>query len=132
MRKHPKGYWTQRGVMPRWTLIGAYVLITLVFVVTAKWSHDASVKASQAAVEIQSQRVAAVRMSCQDQNRRHDETIATLDKLIAQVPGSRRQRAKESRNSTVLLINALAPKRDCEAVVRAAVKTPPPAKNLPK
>ena len=71
--------------------------------------------------EIQDERARSVRASCQEVNDRHDTTIATLDKLLAKLPPSQRARAKSSRDGTVLLIEALAPKRNCEALVRRTV-----------
>lgn len=73
------------------------------------------------ALEIQDERARSVRDSCEEVNRRHDSTIATLDKLLAKLPPSQRGRAKSNRDGTVLLIEALAPKRDCEALVRRTV-----------
>jgi len=39
--------------MPRWSLILAYVIVTLTFMVTANWSHDASVKATHSSATAQ-------------------------------------------------------------------------------
>jgi hypothetical protein len=50
---------------------------------------------------------------------RHDNVIATLDRLIReQPPGARKRRAVRNRAQTVALLEALAPKRDCEHLVR--------------
>lgn len=75
--------------------------------------------------QIQQSRAASVRLTCQEQNARHDRTIATLDQVIGKLPpGTERDRAARNRQSTILLIDALAPKRDCEAWVRRLVGRP--------
>lgn len=70
---------------------------------------------------IQAERRASVLRNCHDQNQRHWNTIATLDELIAQAPPARRAQAAASRRYTVLLIQALAPLQDCDALVKRAV-----------
>jgi hypothetical protein len=56
---------------------------------------------------------------CREGNVRHDDVIATLDRLIReQPPGARKRRAVRNRAQTVALLEALAPKRDCEHLVR--------------
>jgi len=78
----------------------------------------------------QTSRESSVRVTCREQNDRHDQTIATLDRLLEQADrdatAQRRRQLREGRASTVLLIDALAPKRDCEQRVRqlAGVETP--------
>jgi hypothetical protein len=69
--------------------------------------------------DIQDSRVAFTAESCRQQNMRHDVTIRKLDQLIADLPpGTQKRRARRGRESTVALIDALAPERDCRAVVR--------------
>lgn len=73
--------------------------------------------------QIQDQRFVAVRSNCLDVNQRHDDTIEKLDGLIAKLPAAQRERAKTSRAGTVLLINALAPKRaNCAAYAYSIVR----------
>lgn len=69
-----------------------------------------------ALLSISSSRKEGVRLNCAQQNERHDTTIRRLDALIADIPpGSpRRIRAEEGRAGTVALIDALAPKFDCD------------------
>lgn len=66
---------------------------------------------------IQASRRDSILISCRQTNERHDRTIRTLDRLlaarVATANASERRRLRESRTSTVLLIEALAPKRDC-------------------
>jgi hypothetical protein len=75
---------------------------------------------------IQGERERTIRANCQETNRRYDKAITTLDRLIAEAPPERRTRAREGRAGTVLLIDALVPKRDCMAVVKRSVGSPPP------
>ena len=88
------------------------------------------IRANQHRVDqINAERARNVRLTCEDINRRHDQTIATLDAVILKRSKSekqsklRRQQIRQSRETTVLLINALTPKRDCDALVRNQVKT---------
>lgn len=66
---------------------------------------------------IQASRVEATLRACEEQNHRHNQTVAKLDMLIAKVPPDQRARAKASRDSTIALIDALVPVRDCDQVV---------------
>lgn len=74
---------------------------------------------------IQDEREKSIRMSCEETNARYDAAIGQLDRLIAQAPPERRARAREGRAGTVLLIDALVPKRDCDRVVDRSVRPPP-------
>lgn len=71
---------------------------------------------------IQNQREASIRAGCLEQNQRHDGTVSTLDMGIDSFPpGARRERAERSRRFTLSLIESLAPKRDCDALVRKSL-----------
>lgn len=72
--------------------------------------------------QIQQERSRFIRSSCESQNQRHDATIKTLNKLVAAASGQRKRRLVASRPGTTLLIKALVPKRDCDEVVRRAVR----------
>jgi hypothetical protein len=71
--------------------------------------------------QIQASRAESVRISCVEQNERHDGAIATLDTVIAaateDATPERIRQLEQSRASTVLLIEAVVPKRNCEARV---------------
>lgn len=70
------------------------------------------------AAQIQQQRRSTVSMNCRDQNGRHDATIGKLDEIIAGLPeGPEKDRAVANKASTVLLIDALVPKRNCRRVL---------------
>lgn len=70
--------------------------------------------------EIQRQRAENIMRDCVDQNNRHDKTVRTLDELLKKSGVSPARRAA-SRQTTVLLINALAPKQDCDKLVAKSV-----------
>lgn len=69
---------------------------------------------------IQQEREANIGRSCVDQNTRHDNTIRELDarlELASQtLSPAQRAQLEQSRDFTVALIDALAPRRDCAAV----------------
>lgn len=76
--------------------------------------------------QINRERAANIARSCREVNERHDATIRELDRLFAvRLRGadsqSERKRAQESRDGTVLLIDALAPRRDCARLVALQV-----------
>jgi cytochrome c-type biogenesis protein CcmH/NrfG len=75
------------------------------------------------AEDIQANRVEFIRQECRDVNQRHDNTIMALDAVLEQAIRDHPERAEriaESRASTVLLINALVPVRDCDERVELA------------
>lgn len=102
--------------------------------ITAHRASVAARKAKQAAKEIQTQRVTNTLANCKDQNARHDHTIDALDKLIAMatkgIPPAQAAEMKRGRASTILLIDALAPKQDCERRVR--MLTAPQSSRAPR
>lgn len=77
------------------------------------------------AQEIQDQRQESVLRSCKEQNLKHDNTIKTIDLQLAPriEKADERQKAalKDRRDQTVLIIDALTPKRDCKKLAKAAV-----------
>jgi hypothetical protein len=74
--------------------------------------------------QINDERAANVRRACEDVNSRHDATILKLRAIVRDIPaGPRRDRAEAGMASTIALIDALAPKRDCPALVRRQVTT---------
>lgn len=124
-RKDDGSYWRATGVIPRWQLLAVYVLIVAAGAAGFWQTSSVANRADDFARDVQSQRVVAIRANCQEQNQRHDDTIRTLDHLIARIPpGAGRDRALANRRGTVLLIDALAPKRDCGRAVMEATRTP--------
>lgn len=55
---------------------------------------------------------------CRDANERHDRTIDTLDREIRRLPAGQRAEANRNRKSTVALLEAIAPRRDCGQSLR--------------
>jgi cell division protein FtsN len=76
---------------------------------------------------IQAERARNVRANCLDTNDRHDRTIATLDRrlqvAVRRAPPAQARQIRASREFSVALINALAPRRDCERLVKRQVRT---------
>jgi hypothetical protein len=84
----------------------------------------ASTRNSERIADIQAQRKDSILSSCRDQNGRHDNTIRKLDKGLAAATKAHPERAvqaRESRSFTVTLIEALAPKQNCEQRARELV-----------
>lgn len=105
------------------------LLITGVTVLLAIIAVNAANNAQQAVKDVQAQRVESILTSCNQQNARHDHTIRQLDLVLAKAERvatpARRLQLRQSRAATVLLINQLAPKLDCQQVVLMATRTPP-------
>jgi Flp pilus assembly protein TadB len=80
-------------------------------------------EAKRLAAAIQASRLESVARSCRQDNDRHDATMHELDKRLAELlthaSPARRAQILSSRASTIALINALAPKRDCSRAVDA-------------
>ena len=105
-------YWTATGVIPRWQLILAYILIAGAFAFTTyNVVHDG-----------QNTQEAIVR-ECQVTNQRHDDTYkslvdaAAIDEDNAKT-GAAKAEVRRRRDVTLALIDALAPKRDCDNLIR--------------
>ena len=90
-------------------------------------NQRATVAATAFAEQIQVERQRSIRASCVETNRRHDETIQTLNQIFDDIPrgSERRRRAEAGHASTVLLIQAMLPKRNCEKIVREAAPSEP-------
>lgn len=73
-------------------------------------------------LSVQAAREYSIRLSCQEQNERHDNVIRQLDSIYAdalkKATPKERAQINEGRAPTLLLIDALAPKRDCEKRVQ--------------
>jgi hypothetical protein len=73
---------------------------------------------------IQEQRRDAVRTTCEEQNKRHDRTVAVLERVLRDAEKKtpeRKAQIEAARASNLLLINALAPHRDCAQLIHLAV-----------
>lgn len=143
-RAADKNYWTATGVIPRWQLVAVYGLMAVIGIVGFATIGNTADKASQASQSTrtlaQSTRALAQRAAaqaaeshrqalaiqqqrrdlCVDQNHRHDATIRQLDFIVRKIehtaPPAERAQVKSSRVYNILLINALAPRRNCKAI----------------
>jgi hypothetical protein len=76
-------------------------------------------------VALNVERARNVRQNCVDTNRRHDATIRQLRLLVEELPpGPRKVRAVQGMAGSIALIDSLAPKRRCDALVRRQVTAP--------
>jgi uncharacterized membrane protein len=76
----------------------------------------------QSVRDIQQSRIDITRDACEDQNRRHDRTIRRLNSLVRKAAAeaadpARRAQLRASAGGSIFLIDALAPKVDCDALV---------------
>jgi len=104
------------------------VAVTIVVIWTAGENRKRTQEAHDLAIQIQTQRADAIRSNCRDQNARHDDTIHALDTVLAKyLKTATPQQAAQLRgvrSQNVLLINALAPKRNCETLVKQQTEGP--------
>lgn len=104
-----------------WAIALSFLGVLVVIYIALDNGQQEARSARALAVAIQQSRLEGIRRVCLDQNMRHDATIRRLDSNIVKLPpGERRERSKLSRDSTVLLIDALVPRRDCDVVVQRA------------
>lgn len=68
------------------------------------------------ALETSAERRNSILRTCRDQNSRHGDAVKALDQLLKKsgVSGTRRE---QSRDSIVLLIDALAPRQNCQKLI---------------
>jgi hypothetical protein len=141
-----RSYWTARGVVPRWQLLVVYLVVVAITVVgfirighqasnaedTARQTAQLTRATNKLAREnaaltlaIQHQRTETIRSSCEDQNRRHDATIAKLDVVLRRAVPDPTTRLR-IRTQNALLIDALAPHQDCATITQKAAPAPTP------
>lgn len=114
--------WWQRQAIRFWGPVWARDLWLLAITGVTVWALVVGFRQQR---QIQQERARATWMACVDQNHRHDTTVLRLRQLVAQIPaGRQRDRALHNVAGTVALINALAPKQDCRALVKRRVSTP--------
>lgn len=100
------------------------VLCLLCTVVTVVFVAPTVLDTNQTTAQIQLERARNVLSNCEDSNARHDRTVAQLERLVEAIRDPvRRARAVQGMAGTVALIDALAPKRDCRALVERQVDT---------
>lgn len=104
-------------------------MVAMLALPAATWFAGGKLSATSNQTDaIQEERVANILRSCREQNDRHDATIRQLRVLVDAIRDrAQRERARQGMAGTIALIDALAPKRDCDAlVVLQAPSTKPP------
>lgn len=116
--------------------VSGVVVGILAFTNAERASHKAE-RASQSALsasrtalkathEIKSSRVNSILTSCREQNERHDKTImranVVLDAESRTLKPAERVGAEQQREFVVLLVGALAPKKNCQQRARQLTK----------
>ena len=108
----------------RWQLVGIFLLI-VGSAVFAVYLVDQESKARSSAnreliFQQERQRAEITLTNCIDQNERHDKTIMRLDEILARAQDGGTisgDAVRRSRESTIFIIEALAPHQNCEQVV---------------
>lgn len=126
LEKIQRGYekWTRRTIRILTVLSVATLVLGALSINLLDSNGDRVDDIAAAQKNIQQSRVDNTHTACEEQNDRHDRTIAELDALIAaaekdpSVSARRIARIKRSRESTARLIQALAPHQDCLELVR--------------
>jgi hypothetical protein len=109
-------------------LAGGAVAVAFAAAGAALWfNSNRTTDVAEVTAQIQAERAVNIRRSCEETNARHDGTIAELHSLVAAIPDpARRARAQDGMAGTIALIEALVPKRDCEALVERQVRAERP------
>lgn len=81
--------------------------------------------ANAAVAKVQQERVDSVRRNCDSQNDRHKAAVIALHDLLKKA-GVKPPKQKAAAAPVLSLINALAPKQNCDAAVKKAVHTKSP------
>lgn len=129
-----KNWWGPgRGYRDLW-MIG----ITIVVLFATKANYDnikdternsqatnkLAIETARLAGEIQKSREEFFLYSCEQQNVRGTKTIRRLNDLIANQDENQQPGTEERRFFTLALINELAPKQDCDRLVKQLVQVP--------
>lgn len=105
------------------------VLVSLLAALAAVAGGVAFFSARNAIGQTTRERSQNVERNCADVNWRHDQAVRTVDRILdPRLRGAgraERARLEASRETTVLIIEALTPKRDCVALARRQVKKNP-------
>lgn len=111
---------TERNIFMTINIVAAIAMGILLFFILKQQGQI-----SHEDLLIQQERAASILRSCRGQNKRHTETLKTVNvqfDLAEQGASSARIGELEgSKHFTVLIINALAPKQDCLKMLHKAV-----------
>jgi NhaP-type Na+/H+ or K+/H+ antiporter len=105
-----------RSIIVVSVVLFSIVLAGAMLVIAVRANKNDAGTAQALATQIQTERVRNIRSSCESQNMRNRAAIKALGTLVAKLPPA--ERAKSGSAGIVLLINALAPVRNCDSVVR--------------
>lgn len=96
------------------------LIVSVVDVVAIISALHAANQANHNVASIQNSRISITLDTCRDQNKRNDNTIARLNKIVNNIPDPHQRRlARRSVATTVSLIDAVVPKQNCEALVHS-------------
>jgi len=118
---------TQRRIFLILNFVAA-IAMAILFALILSDRNSIKREANVRATQIQQQRYDVAYGNCLDQNGRNRNTIQTLNNLISKLPPSQLAQAEQSKEFTILLINALVPIRNCQQVAKQSVQ-PLPAPN---
>jgi hypothetical protein len=103
----------------------AFVVLAASCLWLAYQARERSRDSQDLSARIQRERAKATFNNCADQNARHDRTVRKLRMIVAAIPDrDQRRKARRGVGTTVGLIDALAPRQDCAALVRERVGPP--------
>lgn len=116
--------WFRDHLTPRRERIGLFLIIMVAMALTAfALKRDSQTRTQSNRHLIISQQIQGAEITfttCLDQNSRHDKTIDRLDQLLARAVKTNPERAREirqTRASTIFIIEALAPHQNCRQLV---------------
>lgn len=121
----------QKSLTIRWVIVVIGLLVAGYFSWHATRSANNAIHRNSVLVhEVATERREAILQNCIAQNQRHDNTIAILNQTVAQYeqthPNSKNSRQlRTSVRQNVALINALAPKQNCQALANHQAPIPP-------
>lgn len=114
-------YWTAKGIVPRWQWVLAYLAIAAAFALTVYSLNQDSMATQDAIVRECKQtnatniRTKAVLVKVADEDMRQAADAARERK---QNPELFKNEIRDRRDATLALIDALAPVRDCDNLIR--------------
>jgi hypothetical protein len=103
-----------------WLYMAICLITVIVLVVVGSFIVHQQHQIKHTSRDIQQERIDSVVRACVDQNQRHDDAVNALYALLRK-SGVKEARLQSAGANVVSLINALAPKHDCNAVVKKAV-----------
>jgi hypothetical protein len=110
----------RNGVMV--ALVGASLALATVLGFSALiTTSDKTEQNADIAKAIQAERTRSIRVSCEQENARNHNAVAQVRKRYRSLPPAERRAGRDSRNYTIVLIDALVPVQDCDRLVARSV-----------